>query len=209
MSGPGYTQAFSLQTQEELCPSTSSLPGRQAHRRARPRGLCRVVELERCRPSSAGRGPSGVGDRQPVAQPRVRCRVPPQRDRPHRRARRRGRPLVRGLGCERGHGGSRQRARAGVRRQLPLEPGESTSELAGKFPAGELGTALVPVPLPAAADSGEDLYIEQSKFRAVFAADVPEEAAALMAATQRPSPPRPSRTRPAGPAGRRSRRGRW
>lgn len=67
-----------------------------------------------------------------------------------------------------------------------LEPGESTSELAGKFPAGELGTALVPVPLPAAADSGEDFYIEQSKFRAVFAADVPEEAAALMAATQRP-----------------------
>jgi pimeloyl-ACP methyl ester carboxylesterase len=67
-----------------------------------------------------------------------------------------------------------------------LEPGESTGELAGKFPGGELGTALVPVPLPAAADSGEDLYIEQSKFRAVFAADVPEEAATLMAATQRP-----------------------
>jgi pimeloyl-ACP methyl ester carboxylesterase len=67
-----------------------------------------------------------------------------------------------------------------------LEPGESTSELAGKFPGGELGTALVPVPLPAAAGNGEDLYIEQSKFRAVFAADVPEETAALMAATQRP-----------------------
>jgi pimeloyl-ACP methyl ester carboxylesterase len=66
-----------------------------------------------------------------------------------------------------------------------LEPGESTSELAGKFPGGELGTALVPVPLPTSADSG-DLYIEQSKFRAVFAADVPEETAALMAATQRP-----------------------
>lgn len=67
-----------------------------------------------------------------------------------------------------------------------LEPGESTSELAGKFPGGELGTALVPVPLPAATKDGKDLYIEQSKFRAVFAADVPEETAALMAATQRP-----------------------
>jgi pimeloyl-ACP methyl ester carboxylesterase len=66
-----------------------------------------------------------------------------------------------------------------------LEPGESTSELAGKFPGGELGIALTPVPLPAA-ESGEDLYIEQSKFRTVFAADVPEETAALMAATQRP-----------------------
>ena len=43
---------------------------------------------------------------------------------------------------------------------------------------------LTPIPLPAA-ESGEDLYIDQSKF-AVFAADVPEETAALMAATQRP-----------------------
>jgi pimeloyl-ACP methyl ester carboxylesterase len=65
-----------------------------------------------------------------------------------------------------------------------LEPGESTGELAGRFPGGELGPALVPVPLPAG--SGQDLYIEQSKFRTVFAADVPEETAALMAATQRP-----------------------
>ena len=40
--------------------------------------------------------------------------------------------------------------------------------------------------MPSAAENGEDLYIEQSKFRTVFAADVPEEAAALMAATQRP-----------------------
>ena len=40
--------------------------------------------------------------------------------------------------------------------------------------------------MPSAAENGEDLYIEQSKFRTVFAADVPEETAALMAATQRP-----------------------
>jgi pimeloyl-ACP methyl ester carboxylesterase len=43
---------------------------------------------------------------------------------------------------------------------------------AGKFPGGEPGTALVPIPLPASADSGDDLYTE--------------ETAALMAATQRP-----------------------
>jgi pimeloyl-ACP methyl ester carboxylesterase len=35
-------------------------------------------------------------------------------------------------------------------------------------------------------DGGNDLYIEQSKFRAQFCADVHEVQAALMAATQRP-----------------------
>ncbi|SDZ43307.1 alpha/beta fold hydrolase [Herbiconiux ginsengi] len=67
-----------------------------------------------------------------------------------------------------------------------LEPGESTGELAGKFPGGELGPALRPIPYSAGANSGDDLYIEQDRFRAVFAADVPEDTAALMAATQRP-----------------------
>lgn len=63
-----------------------------------------------------------------------------------------------------------------------LEPGESTGELAGKFPGAQLGDALSPVPYP----GGEDLYIDQAKFRAVFAADVDEPTATLMAATQRP-----------------------
>jgi pimeloyl-ACP methyl ester carboxylesterase len=67
-----------------------------------------------------------------------------------------------------------------------LEPGESTGELAGKFPGAELGSALTPAPYVAGSNSGDDLYIEQDKFRAVFAADVPEATAALMAATQRP-----------------------
>ena len=67
-----------------------------------------------------------------------------------------------------------------------LEPGESTSDLAGKFPGGELGTALTQAPYAAGPNSGDDLYIEQNAFRAVFAADVSESAAALMAATQRP-----------------------
>jgi len=68
-----------------------------------------------------------------------------------------------------------------------LEEGESTGELAGKFPGAELGSALRRVPVPAAADGTlDDLYIEQERFRAVFAADVPEEVAELMAVTQRP-----------------------
>ena len=67
-----------------------------------------------------------------------------------------------------------------------LEPGESTGELAARFPGGELGPALAPIPYVAGTESGDDLYIEQDQFRAVFAADVPEDVAALMAATQRP-----------------------
>ncbi|GAA2011246.1 alpha/beta fold hydrolase [Microbacterium ulmi] len=68
-----------------------------------------------------------------------------------------------------------------------LEPGESTGELAAKFPGGELGPALESVPFPAnGSAAGTDLYIQQDKFRAVFAADLPEHDAALMAATQRP-----------------------
>ena len=68
-----------------------------------------------------------------------------------------------------------------------LEPGESTGELAAKFPGGELGPALktLPVPLPDGKE-GSDLYIKQDQFRRVFAADVPKDVTALMAATQRP-----------------------
>ncbi|MET0955813.1 MAG: alpha/beta hydrolase [Cryobacterium sp.] len=67
-----------------------------------------------------------------------------------------------------------------------LEPGESTAELAGKYPGGELGPALNPVPFATGGVSGTDLYIQQDKFQAVFAADVPSPTTALMAATQRP-----------------------
>jgi pimeloyl-ACP methyl ester carboxylesterase len=63
-----------------------------------------------------------------------------------------------------------------------LEIGESTGELAAKFPGGELGPALDQVPFPA----GTDLYIQQEEFRRVFAADVAPEVTELMAATQRP-----------------------
>jgi pimeloyl-ACP methyl ester carboxylesterase len=65
--------------------------------------------------------------------------------------------------------------------------GESTAELAAKFPGGELGPALDSVPFPLAAGGTDmDLYIQQGRFREVFAADVAPEDADLMAATQRP-----------------------
>lgn len=68
-----------------------------------------------------------------------------------------------------------------------LEVGESTAELAARFPGGELGPALDSVPFPRAdGETGMDLYIQQDRFREVFAADVAPEVAALMAATQRP-----------------------
>jgi pimeloyl-ACP methyl ester carboxylesterase len=68
-----------------------------------------------------------------------------------------------------------------------LEEGESTAELAAKFPGGELGPALQPVPF-VTPDGGNatDLYIQQDKFHEVFAADVTPEIASLMAVTQRP-----------------------
>ncbi|MEO7275917.1 MAG: alpha/beta hydrolase [Vicinamibacterales bacterium] len=64
------------------------------------------------------------------------------------------------------------------------EAGESASALSAQFPGGTLGPALAPpVPLP---DGGKDLYIQREKYRAQFAADVPEAQAQLMFATQRP-----------------------
>ena len=68
-----------------------------------------------------------------------------------------------------------------------LEVGESTAELAAKFPGGQLGPALDSVPFPlAGGENGMDLYIQQDRFREVFAADVAPEVTDLMAATQRP-----------------------
>lgn len=62
--------------------------------------------------------------------------------------------------------------------------GESASSLSGKFPGSTLGPTLSSgVTL---ANGDKDLYIEQDKFRAQFAADVPAYNAKLMAAAQRP-----------------------
>jgi pimeloyl-ACP methyl ester carboxylesterase len=59
------------------------------------------------------------------------------------------------------------------------DEGEKAIDLTGRL-AGTLGT---PVVLP---DGSKDLYIDQSKFPAQFAADVPDDEAALMAVSQRP-----------------------
>jgi pimeloyl-ACP methyl ester carboxylesterase len=68
-----------------------------------------------------------------------------------------------------------------------LDIGESTGEMAAKFPGAQLGPALNPVPYPLPnGEQGTDLYIRQDRFHEVFAADVDPETAELMAATQRP-----------------------
>ncbi len=64
------------------------------------------------------------------------------------------------------------------------EVGESTFDLTGKFPGSTLPPTLdKPVDLP---NGAHDLYIQQDKFPAQFAADVPLAEAKLMAVAQRP-----------------------
>lgn len=64
------------------------------------------------------------------------------------------------------------------------DTGENAVELSGRYPGSTLGPALAPpIELP---DGGNDLYIQQDKFHAQFAADVPAHDAQLMASTQRP-----------------------
>ncbi len=66
-------------------------------------------------------------------------------------------------------------------------PGESALELTNKFPGSTLPNALDPVTYQQSDGStATDLYIQQDKFRRQFAADVPANQAALMAAAQRP-----------------------
>jgi pimeloyl-ACP methyl ester carboxylesterase len=68
-----------------------------------------------------------------------------------------------------------------------FDKGESSAELAGKFPGSTLGPNLNPVPFRQADGStGTDLYIKQKAFHSQFAADVPRRTTDLMAATQRP-----------------------
>jgi pimeloyl-ACP methyl ester carboxylesterase len=63
------------------------------------------------------------------------------------------------------------------------DAGETALGLSGQFPGSSLGATLAPaVALP----GGQDLYIEQDRFHAQFAADVPAAMAKRMAATQRP-----------------------
>jgi pimeloyl-ACP methyl ester carboxylesterase len=64
------------------------------------------------------------------------------------------------------------------------DAGETSAELAGRFPGGTLGDALAePVPI---SGGGNDLYIRQDAFPQQFAHDVESAEAAVMAVTQRP-----------------------
>lgn len=67
---------------------------------------------------------------------------------------------------------------------LSPEPGESAVSLGERFPTGTLGQTLAP-PVPLA-DGSKDLYIDQAKYPAQFAADVASASARQMAVTQRP-----------------------
>ncbi len=67
---------------------------------------------------------------------------------------------------------------------LAPESGESAADISDHFTGSTLGPTLAPpITLPG---GGKDLYIQQDKFHAQFAADVPEADAKIMAATQRP-----------------------
>ncbi len=67
---------------------------------------------------------------------------------------------------------------------LAPDSGESAADISDHFPGSTLGPTLAaPVIL---SDGSKDLYIQQNKFHAQFAADLPEADAILMAAAQRP-----------------------
>ncbi|MFC4150030.1 alpha/beta fold hydrolase [Micromonospora mangrovi] len=61
--------------------------------------------------------------------------------------------------------------------------GESALTLSGKFPGSTLADTLVSYPV---ATGGNEVAIRQDAFHSQFAADVPDDLAALMARTQRP-----------------------
>lgn len=67
---------------------------------------------------------------------------------------------------------------------LAPDAGETANDLLSKFPGGTSGSALgPPVDLGGGA---HDVYVQQDKFHAQFAADVPASRARIMAVTQRP-----------------------
>ncbi|BCG75276.1 alpha/beta hydrolase [Mesorhizobium sp. 113-1-2] len=65
------------------------------------------------------------------------------------------------------------------------DKGESAGALDTKFPGALVGPDTLAQPVPLLA-GGNDLYVRQDKFHEAFAPDLPEDAARLAAATQRP-----------------------
>ena len=92
-----------------------------------------------------------------------------------------------------------------------LDEGESTGELAGKFPGNELGPALRPVPVGGPdGQTVNDLYIEQEKFRrGLRRGRARRTSPTLMAVTQRPIVADALRGRRRGRRGRPSPPGPW
>jgi pimeloyl-ACP methyl ester carboxylesterase len=69
------------------------------------------------------------------------------------------------------------------------DTGESALAIVGKFPATKFSPGIlrvVPYSLPCGGGKGADTYIKADAFHEVFAADLPESTARMMAATQRP-----------------------
>lgn len=67
------------------------------------------------------------------------------------------------------------------------DKGESANALVSKFEGSVIGEVLRPVPITNPDGSKDyDFFIDQSKFRQAFGADVPARTADLMAVTQRP-----------------------
>ena len=65
--------------------------------------------------------------------------------------------------------------------------GESLLDLAARFPDTALGPALRPATFPSGdAEPDVELYLTADRYREVFAADLPEQAAAVAAVAQRP-----------------------
>jgi pimeloyl-ACP methyl ester carboxylesterase len=69
------------------------------------------------------------------------------------------------------------------------EEGETLGEAEAESKDSVLNSALIPVhyPTPAGADPGVEFAIDPARLRDAFAADLPAEQAAVMAATQRPA----------------------
>ncbi|WP_084506115.1 alpha/beta fold hydrolase [Amycolatopsis sp. ATCC 39116] len=69
-----------------------------------------------------------------------------------------------------------------------LEEGESLGELQGRFPDSPLASALVqtPYPVEGSDEPGIDVSVDVAKFPSIFAADVDEDLARVLAVSQRP-----------------------
>jgi pimeloyl-ACP methyl ester carboxylesterase len=91
------------------------------------------------------------------------------------------------------------------------DDGENLNDVESGSKDSILGTALVQYHYPAGpnGETSVELAVNPAVFREAFAADLPEETTALMAATQRPTAAARSARRPGRPPGRSCHPGRW